>query len=368
MLSRLSDFRPNLMQLDLLRSCLLSGPPALAAWKRWKSRVDLSRIDDASFRLWPLLAHNLHKEGIGDPDFGLYRGAQRRSWMRNQQLFFSLRNLLDDLRARGWNPYLLKGVALATSVYPNAGLRPMHDLDIWLPAEQAAQAADWLTTQGWSWQPHPWAPGKANFEVWSGFNLEGPNQLPIDLHGHILNERCLPSVTRRLTARPRLLESWGCATLGPSEQLLHVLVHGLHSGESNLRWWADAHFLIHHPQWAPDWNQLAILAREFRLSWTVATALRCLEEQLQTPVPVGLAGDLEKQADGLEKLEFRRRIQRLGKLGALPQHGLRYLVLSRLQGRWANPLGGLDYLRQLWGLEGYAAFPGLLYRHLRGSG
>ena len=50
---------PTTDQELLLRACLRTGTDAVDAWRRWRSRIDLDDVDDASFRLLPLLYRTL---------------------------------------------------------------------------------------------------------------------------------------------------------------------------------------------------------------------------------------------------------------------------------------------------------------------
>ena len=55
------------------------------------------------------------------------------------------------IEAAGIPTLALKGAALIHSLYSDLGQRPMNDLDILVPAGRAAEAAEVLRAEGYSW-------------------------------------------------------------------------------------------------------------------------------------------------------------------------------------------------------------------------
>jgi hypothetical protein len=47
---------PTEQQELLLKAALLKGEPAIQAWERWVSQVDINDLDQGSLRLTPLAA------------------------------------------------------------------------------------------------------------------------------------------------------------------------------------------------------------------------------------------------------------------------------------------------------------------------
>src|ERR1700675_4628128 len=121
---------PSPDQALLLRAAVLPAPQARAAWQALRPRVDLARLDRASLRLLPLLDANLRRHGIHDPLGDALVLAREQAAARNRTLFHGGRRLLATLADAGIDTLMLKGGALAATVYGDPALRPMSDLDV----------------------------------------------------------------------------------------------------------------------------------------------------------------------------------------------------------------------------------------------
>jgi hypothetical protein len=141
---------PSPAQALLLRAAILPEPQASAAWHAIRSRVDLARLDRASLRLLPLHHGNLRRHGIEDPLAGALALARDQAGARNRTLFEGGRRLLTTLADVGIDTLMLKGGALAATVYGDPGLLPMSDLDVLVPTARARDAVGALERQGWA--------------------------------------------------------------------------------------------------------------------------------------------------------------------------------------------------------------------------
>ncbi|MBF9153030.1 nucleotidyltransferase domain-containing protein [Novosphingobium jiangmenense] len=195
----------------------------------------------------------------------------------------AVKRLIRILAAQGFDPILLKGFALAHAVYPDRTLRPLRDVDLLLPTEQAQQAQDFLIAN-----PHyriaPWA---------GSYGLEFGHQLPeiqdvdhdltIEIH-HRLNARNWeeePLLLAQIRAEPTSLTMMGLNVRIPSARtnFLHLLEHATlhHAFENGPLVLADFHFLARHV--ADEWPWIEAqcdrmgLARALRLVATVADDL-----------------------------------------------------------------------------------------------
>ena len=99
--------------------------------------------------------------------------------------------------------------------------------------------------------------------------------------------------------------------LNPTDQLLHVCVHGFTATEVvPIRWIADALTILRTSQ--IDWSRLAELARHLSVSIPLATTLRFLRDTFPTPIPARCWEQLASiRADASERRYFRR----LSKIG-----------------------------------------------------
>ena len=61
---RLYDPRPGPREALLLRAALFEDERGRSAWRAWRAEADLDNIDQASFRLLPLVYRNLERLGL----------------------------------------------------------------------------------------------------------------------------------------------------------------------------------------------------------------------------------------------------------------------------------------------------------------
>ena len=113
-----------------MRASILDGDAARSAWREWRKTVDFDLIDQASYRMVPLLYRNLERLRVDDPFVGTLRGIYRRTWCESQLLFRRLAKVIEGLRAAGVESLVLKGAALASQAYDDAGARSMADVDV----------------------------------------------------------------------------------------------------------------------------------------------------------------------------------------------------------------------------------------------
>lgn len=128
------SFRPTPQQELLLRASLFEEQEALQAWEAWKAQINWNDyLDAGSFRLLPLLFHNLQQHGVQDPLMHKLKGIYRKTWCENQIAFQKLAVLLQSFQKAGIKTLVLKGAALTVRHYQNNGLRPMNDFDVLVP-------------------------------------------------------------------------------------------------------------------------------------------------------------------------------------------------------------------------------------------
>jgi hypothetical protein len=78
---------PTAEQDQLLRAALLTGEASRAAWDAWQVSVDITRIDEGSARLLPLLSRHAARLAMAPPLASRLRDRYRNSWSHNQVLF-----------------------------------------------------------------------------------------------------------------------------------------------------------------------------------------------------------------------------------------------------------------------------------------
>ncbi len=326
---------PTATQTLLLRAALAEDATgALGAWARWRDAVDFENLDYGSHRLLPLLHRNLVRHGAEPhPWFGRMKGLHRHSWVRNQRLLAAVAGLARAMREElGTGVMLLKGAALATCVYPDAGLRPMDDADLLVPpaavpgALALLERRGWKPVGGWADTGRPLAAMPARrrrFSHAQNFVAEGNHGLGVDLHWRALNEAGVgPESNESLWPRAlpvTLPDGTPVLAPDPTDLLVHVCLHGLRaSAVPPVRWAADATLLLRRSATATagtgaegrtaavDWERLHRFAVTHAFTRRLGAALDFLADTLDAPVPEDTRARLRSRlASWGEREEFR---------------------------------------------------------------
>ena len=124
---------PNMEQTWLLRACLLSGEPVRQAWAAWCDCVGdpiayLKNEDNGIKGLLPLLFASLQQNQVSvDETFQTcLKTAYLRDELRNKKYRSICGNVLAAFRRENIQAIVLKGAALADTVYENPVLQHSH--------------------------------------------------------------------------------------------------------------------------------------------------------------------------------------------------------------------------------------------------
>ena len=251
---------------DLLRAAAGPSVTAADAWRRFHRAFDLDRVDGDSYRLLATVAGNLDATVHPDlPDRARIAGIARRTWFANQRAYANLARAVEGLGERGIEVLVAKGGALAVQAFPGVAHRPFSDIDIYVRPDRRRDATDWFLREGY--EPSGWirdldgrhAVGFVRGGLGGGdvFDLHAlpPDGLRLRRHpersADVLWEGSVPLVHGPVTTR----------ALGPAEQLVLVLVHGLDvRSESPLRGFADAAWIIRSTGGTLDWARVLAFA------------------------------------------------------------------------------------------------------------
>ncbi len=362
---------PTAQQEALLRASLLQGEEALMAWDYWKSNTDMNRIDQGSYRLLPLLYRNLSLHGVKDPLVDRFKGIYRVTWGNNQTLFHNMAALLISFHTAGIQTMLLKGSALILLHYRDYGLRPMNDFDILVHTNQVLEAHALLVKLGW--KPRPRLGERFTekcFSVRHAYGYEDASGREVDLHGHIMLECSYEGGDDFFWngVVPVKVRDVATCALNPTDQLLHVCIHGSWwNVVPPFRWIADAMMIMRMSGSQIDWDRLVTEAQKYRVVLPLRNALRLVSEKFHAPVPSPILGYMQNiHVSNTERMEYKYAAKPLsGFTGAIKlwiQHsrlnekrGLTYKLLRFprfLQYTW-----GVDYL---WQLPFYLVLRGFL--------
>src|ERR1043165_6221575 len=166
----------------------------------------------------------------GDP--ALRHAALRAAALEPLRLA-DLRALLDALAAHGVVPLIVKGTALAYSLYDAPELRPRADTDLLLAADELGRAREAFRELGYVEQL---SSGDMSQTMFRRVDAAGADHV-YDVHWAIANTPVFAAVPR-IGAHAR--------TIADVDALLYACVHRIahHHGDERLIWLADIHFLI----------------------------------------------------------------------------------------------------------------------------
>lgn len=248
--------------------------------------------------LAPMLYWQLRRAGIDltAPEWKPLRRTVDHTRMNYLQLKESFLKIQPALDAANIETVWLKGFALAHSIYPNVGLRPMRDLDVLVPEAQKEQACECVRQLGYVSQDHS-AFSDAAQAMMHHYHLTGP--VEVEIHHRFIGLRSkvlLPEHFEWFWTQTTLLQAGDLhfACLKPEALLLHLCAHAiLQHGEfeMHLQRYLDLHLLLEkYPQL--DWALVRARAIEFRWTYAVARALEFAQEYFGTPLPDGLIDGL----------------------------------------------------------------------------
>jgi hypothetical protein len=239
----------NLCRLDFKKEHLEKIKAHISGVSDWKYFSTLANEHGVAALVW----HNLDKLGLisGIPEevITFLRYANLRSLGRNTFNSESMREALHALNSENIKTVILKGLALENSVYGNAGLRQMSDIDILIKRDECLKARKILLNTGYESLPI-----KSIFHefiiTYSGKHL--PSLLKkgtsIEIHQELFGGKT-NTLTQLLFDTSYPAEINGEKTWFPSPMIFflylvrHLAQHELNN-ESQLRLYADLVILI----------------------------------------------------------------------------------------------------------------------------
>jgi Uncharacterised nucleotidyltransferase len=336
---------PDAEQELLLAACVREGEAALEGWRRWRERVGVDSADAHSLRLLPLAYRRLSELGVPPSELSELKLAYRTSWSHTQMLLARTGDAVADLEDTGIRTLVLKGAAVALLDYQDLGARPMSDMDVLVPPEDASRAMEVLAEHGW----RPLVPWPAQLVgILHGHPFTDGQGRGLDLHWFALQRR-QPDQDLWDTAVPLELRGVNTLAPGPAWRVLHALVHGAEAGDPPpIRWVADAAAVLRVNE--VDWDALVEHARGREVTLIAARTLAYLRDTFALPIPGEPVEALATSPHSrFERASYRAAMRPRTIANVLRQEWFRY---RRLHPR--PPPGFLTYLRA-----------SLLYEHRR---
>jgi hypothetical protein len=343
------------LEQELLLSAALSeGEKALHAWEAWRAKVDLNNhLDSDSYRLLPLLFHNMLRHDVKEPVMQKLKGIYRMAWYKNQTALRCLASLLRILHDAGIRTMIVNGTALSVWHYENLGLRPLDGVDILVPFAQIADTITVLKQEGWSLEP-----SLANRPIGillatkAALTFVGQTGQKLKLHWHVLHERRGPEADEPFwqAALATEVDKEATSTLSPTDQLLQICVEG----ESirtlpSICWVADAMMVLRRSSPAIDWQRLLTHTQERLLVLPFGAAMAYLHDIFDAPIPSPALQKLQDRSTArMERWEARYLASRYRHLpfGDIPFFWFDYLRSRKLSERKGRLRSFAEYLRQ----------------------
>lgn len=335
-----TSFLPDAVDTCLLRAALLSGDAAREAWSRWRSTVGdpvhALGTDKRNIKaLVPLLARNLRAHGVeAGTSFGTYgTAAHLTETLRMSRYLRECGAALELLSSVDVPHLVLKGAALAETVYRDPALRHAHDFDVLVPEEALNRATEVLRAHGFA--PY----GFVGLGVHHLTPLRNDAGLVVELHRRLCHVHAgfeVEAVWRRSV--PARVGGRDTRVLSRADALVHAGEHAVSCRSSaNLRWVCDAWWLAQELS-ETDWSSVVEIAITSRVALPIAITLGYLEDALGPVVPASVLARLKAEAARTDKVGMSAAV--FGARLSLPQD---LAGILRMRDGWRRRVGQLGW-------------------------
>ncbi len=254
---------------------------------------------------------------------------------------------------------VLKGAALAQTLYPHMALRPMADIDLLVPGQRVYEALHLLQNLGYR-LAIPEMAQSFSLDYRHSLDLSGQHEggVAVELHWNLVASNAdwrspriawfwQQTIPWALPDGPASRPAAGRLQLAPGAHLLYSAAHiALQHGLSHARllWFYDLHLLLTRAEEHLDWDDLVARACEFRWAAALQQALQTTQDYFGTALPPAVISALAAADDP----EAARMVQRLS--STMP---------DRVHAFW-NELAGLSRAEQFRRIRA-TLFPALGY-------
>jgi hypothetical protein len=228
----------------------------------------------------------------GGPAAGTLAHDHQRGVDRHLRALGDLARLAPALDESGVAWIVVKGPVLAERYYARADLRAYNDVDLVVPATSFGRALAAVEAAGARLIDQNW-PLLRELRV-GELLLRLRHGTLLDLHWHLVNEAPVRDGLRlpmaEMTERARRVQvgPLQLPTLGPTDTLLHLGLHGCLSGGDRLVWLKDIDRAVATDP--PCWEEVVGRAWRWGVGPAVARAVRVLGASVPEGVPEALAG------------------------------------------------------------------------------
>jgi hypothetical protein len=296
--------------------------PAAAATSAWRALQERGVPDTPVVERWlPLIGWHLRDAPCRPDVRQRLATAHRQAWVSNTRTWLAATPVLERLDAAGIDWLLLKGTALAWSVYESTAHRPIGDVDVLVRPGQARAAHAVLYGLGWRAERATPPEGPDSVSGLHGTNYARGEHGSVDLHAYALREGCGLTDDDGFWARSigATVEGRQVRILSPADQLVHVCVHGLRwTPVRSCHWVADAATIIRRTGGTLDWAAFAREARRRKLTFQLHGALDLVSRVTGMALPTSALDALRPDtAPWSERLERRVKTREIYGAGGL---------------------------------------------------
>jgi len=206
------------------------------------------------------------------------------SRVRSLHMERQLQEIIEAFRKQGVQVLVLRGPALAFSLYPDPAMRPSSDLDLLVQPQQVIQARGILESLGYRCLAKRFEIARDFFREECFIDDNNPgNTFPIDLHWVHWELHPFFKGSEEVGIDDLFQRAWkvetptlAFETLDPVDYLIHSAIHlvMIHKNEMRLSWIYDTALLAQHLQVPDDWKTL----QERSVAWRARLPLeQCLK-------------------------------------------------------------------------------------------
>ncbi len=237
-------FKVNLShEKELLLSCARTQIPEDSLYRNndlisfplnWKEIVDSALSCDIAPLVYHALKQMPQRQLIPQPVLDKLKANYHWNIARNMCLYSELQRILESFEYRGIQVIVLKGAALAKTVYGDIGLRPMQDIDLLVRRQDLRGSnetmyelgyfggADILSTEGRMKNKHYHVPI---------YRHRNNKAVPVEIHWHITDKSWGVNIDKWWD-RAGSMEIDGHSALVPSpeDMIVHLCLHSCNHG------------------------------------------------------------------------------------------------------------------------------------------
>ena len=266
------------------------------------SRPDLDWNDVAAAAcahgVAPLIYHNLHRSGVirlvPPRAMETLRNSYYGNAARNSLLYDELRNVLNGFRDKKIEVIVLKGAALADTVYPNRALRPMSDIDLLVRKEQLGKVESKLLDMGYMVEERV-KPKEFQREHHYHWVFKKKSAIAVEIHWNIKR----PTGPFRIDidglwdrAKPIQIAGVEALALSPEDLLLHLCQHmHKHKLIGGIRPLCDIAHVVEYYKDAIEWTVFETRSYQWGIAQYAYLALYLAKELLDARIPSSFLDD-----------------------------------------------------------------------------